>query len=136
MKPAIRRPLSCSGALSERATIEQTATHAGLASHRPESLPAELRPGQPVPLLPACVRRIAETEVMVSLAGPLAEYLRHPADWISPSHVRRGARRGARRARGPSLAAQGWKLAAAIIPIAYIAWSLWLIISGLVLLVG
>ena len=30
---------------------------------------------------------------------------------------------------------QGWKLAAAIVPIAYIAWSLWLIISGLVLLV-
>jgi hypothetical protein len=31
---------------------------------------------------------------------------------------------------------QGWKLAGAIVPIAYIAWSLWLIVSGLVLLVG
>jgi hypothetical protein len=31
---------------------------------------------------------------------------------------------------------QGWKLADAIVPIAYIAWSLWLIVAGLVLLVG
>jgi hypothetical protein len=31
---------------------------------------------------------------------------------------------------------QGWKLAGAIVPSAYIAWSLWLILSGLVLLVG
>jgi hypothetical protein len=31
---------------------------------------------------------------------------------------------------------QGWKLAGALVPIAYIAWSLWLILSGLVLLVG
>jgi len=31
---------------------------------------------------------------------------------------------------------QGWKLAGAMIPIAYIAWSLWLIASGLVLVVG
>jgi len=31
---------------------------------------------------------------------------------------------------------QGWKLAGAIVPIAYVAWSLWLIIVGLVLLVG
>jgi hypothetical protein len=31
---------------------------------------------------------------------------------------------------------QGWKLAGAIIPITYIAWSLWLILSGLVLLIG
>jgi hypothetical protein len=31
---------------------------------------------------------------------------------------------------------QGWKLATAIIPITYIAWSLWLIVSGLVLAVG
>lgn len=31
---------------------------------------------------------------------------------------------------------QGWKLASTIIPITYIAWSLWLILSGLVLLVG
>jgi hypothetical protein len=31
---------------------------------------------------------------------------------------------------------QGWKLASAIVPITYIAWSLWLILSGLVLLVG
>ncbi|MGH8870796.1 MAG: DUF4386 domain-containing protein [Acidimicrobiia bacterium] len=31
---------------------------------------------------------------------------------------------------------QGWKLAGTIVPIAYIAWSLWLILSGLVLLVG
>jgi hypothetical protein len=30
----------------------------------------------------------------------------------------------------------GWKLAGAIVPITYIAWSLWLIFSGLVLLVG
>jgi hypothetical protein len=29
---------------------------------------------------------------------------------------------------------KGWKLAGAIVPIAYIAWSLWLVISGLVLL--
>jgi hypothetical protein len=32
--------------------------------------------------------------------------------------------------------AQGWKLAGALVPITYIAWSLWLILSGLVLLVG
>ena len=31
---------------------------------------------------------------------------------------------------------QGWKLAGAIVPITYIAWSLWLVVSGLVLLVG
>jgi hypothetical protein len=31
---------------------------------------------------------------------------------------------------------QGRKLAGAIVPIAYVAWSLWLIVSGLVLLVG
>lgn len=31
---------------------------------------------------------------------------------------------------------QGWKLAGAIIPITYIAWSLWLILSGFVLVVG
>src|SRR6266508_2176192 len=31
---------------------------------------------------------------------------------------------------------QGWKLAGAIVPITYIAWSLWLILSGLVLVVG
>jgi hypothetical protein len=31
---------------------------------------------------------------------------------------------------------QGWKFAGAIVPITYIAWSLWLILSGLVLLVG
>jgi hypothetical protein len=31
---------------------------------------------------------------------------------------------------------QGWRLVGAIIPITYIAWSLWLILSGLVLLVG
>ena len=31
---------------------------------------------------------------------------------------------------------QGWKLAGAIVPITYIAWSLWLILSGLVLLIG
>jgi hypothetical protein len=31
---------------------------------------------------------------------------------------------------------QGWKVAGAIVPISYIAWSLWLIASGLVLLVG
>ncbi len=30
----------------------------------------------------------------------------------------------------------GWKLAGAIVPIAYVAWSLWLIVSGVVLLVG
>jgi Domain of unknown function (DUF4386) len=30
---------------------------------------------------------------------------------------------------------QGWKLAGAIVPITYIAWSLWLIVSGVVLLV-
>jgi hypothetical protein len=30
---------------------------------------------------------------------------------------------------------EGWRLAGAIVPIAYIAWSLWLIIAGLVLLV-
>jgi len=31
---------------------------------------------------------------------------------------------------------KGWKLAETIVPIAYIAWSLWLIVAGLVLLVG
>jgi hypothetical protein len=31
---------------------------------------------------------------------------------------------------------KGWKLAGTIVPITYIAWSLWLILSGLVLLVG
>jgi Domain of unknown function (DUF4386) len=31
---------------------------------------------------------------------------------------------------------QGWKLAGAIVPITYIAWSLWLVLSGLVLVVG
>jgi uncharacterized protein DUF4386 len=31
---------------------------------------------------------------------------------------------------------QGWKLVSAIVPITYIAWSLWLILSGLVLVVG
>jgi hypothetical protein len=31
---------------------------------------------------------------------------------------------------------QGWKLASAIVPITYIAWSLWLIVSGVVLLMG
>jgi Domain of unknown function (DUF4386) len=31
---------------------------------------------------------------------------------------------------------EGWKLAGVIVPIAYIAWSLWLILAGLVLLVG
>jgi hypothetical protein len=31
---------------------------------------------------------------------------------------------------------RGWKLAGAIVPIAYIAWSLWLIVSGLILLFG
>jgi hypothetical protein len=31
---------------------------------------------------------------------------------------------------------EGWKLAGAIVPIAYIAWSLWLILAGLVLLLG
>ena len=30
---------------------------------------------------------------------------------------------------------QGWKLAGATVPITYIAWSLWLILSGLVLVV-
>lgn len=30
----------------------------------------------------------------------------------------------------------GWKLAGAIVPIAYTAWSLWLIATGLVLLLG
>jgi hypothetical protein len=30
----------------------------------------------------------------------------------------------------------GWKLAGALVPIAYIAWSLWLIGAGLVLLFG
>jgi len=31
---------------------------------------------------------------------------------------------------------EGWKLAGAIVPITYITWSLWLIIPGLVLLIG
>jgi hypothetical protein len=31
---------------------------------------------------------------------------------------------------------RGWKLAGAIVPVAYIAWSLWLIVAGLVLLVA
>jgi hypothetical protein len=31
---------------------------------------------------------------------------------------------------------QGWKLAGMIIPITYIAWSLWLILTGLTLLIG
>jgi hypothetical protein len=31
---------------------------------------------------------------------------------------------------------QGWKLAGAIVPITYIAWSLWLMLAGLTLLVG
>ena len=31
---------------------------------------------------------------------------------------------------------QGWKLAGTIVPIAYIAWSLWLVLTGVVLLVG
>jgi len=31
---------------------------------------------------------------------------------------------------------QGWKLASTIVPITYVAWSLWLILSGVVLLVG
>ena len=31
---------------------------------------------------------------------------------------------------------QGWKLAGTIVPIAYIAWSVWLIVSGLVLLLA
>jgi hypothetical protein len=31
---------------------------------------------------------------------------------------------------------QGWKVAGVIVPITYIAWSLWLIVSGLVILVG
>jgi hypothetical protein len=30
---------------------------------------------------------------------------------------------------------KGWKLAGRIVPIAYIAWSLWLVISGVVLLI-
>ena len=30
----------------------------------------------------------------------------------------------------------GWKLAGAIVPIAYTAWSLWLIATGIVLLLG
>jgi hypothetical protein len=30
----------------------------------------------------------------------------------------------------------GWKLASAIVPITYVAWSLWLVLSGLELLVG
>jgi hypothetical protein len=31
---------------------------------------------------------------------------------------------------------KGWKLAGTIVPIAYITWSLWLVISGVVLLIG
>ena len=31
---------------------------------------------------------------------------------------------------------KGWKLAGTIVPIAYIAWSLWLIGAGLVLILG
>jgi hypothetical protein len=31
---------------------------------------------------------------------------------------------------------EGWKLAGTIVPIAYTAWSLWLVISGLVLLIA
>ena len=31
---------------------------------------------------------------------------------------------------------KGWKLAGAIVPIAYTAWSVWLIVAGLVLLFG
>jgi hypothetical protein len=31
---------------------------------------------------------------------------------------------------------RGWKLAGTTVPITYIAWSLWLILSGLVLVVG
>ena len=31
---------------------------------------------------------------------------------------------------------EGWELAGGIVPITYIAWSLWLILSGLVLLIG
>jgi hypothetical protein len=31
---------------------------------------------------------------------------------------------------------QGWRLAGAIVPISYTAWSLWLVLSGLVLVVG
>jgi hypothetical protein len=31
---------------------------------------------------------------------------------------------------------EGWKLVGAIVPIAYIAWSLWLIVAGMVLLLG
>jgi hypothetical protein len=31
---------------------------------------------------------------------------------------------------------QGWKLASTIVPITYIAWSMWLIVSGVLLLLG
>ena len=31
---------------------------------------------------------------------------------------------------------EGWKLAGVIVPITYIAWSLWLVVSGFVLLIG
>ena len=31
---------------------------------------------------------------------------------------------------------KGWKLAGTIVPITYIAWSLWLVVSGLVLFVA
>ena len=31
---------------------------------------------------------------------------------------------------------QGWKLAGTIVPITYIAWSVWLMVSGVVLLLG
>jgi hypothetical protein len=31
---------------------------------------------------------------------------------------------------------QGWKLAGVIVPVAYVAWSLWLVLAGLVLLLG
>jgi len=31
---------------------------------------------------------------------------------------------------------QGWKFAGTIVPITYIAWSLWLVASGVVLLLG
>jgi hypothetical protein len=31
---------------------------------------------------------------------------------------------------------EGWKLAGVLVPITYIAWSLWLILAGLVLLVA
>ncbi len=31
---------------------------------------------------------------------------------------------------------KGWKLAGAIMPITYIAWSVWLVIVGVVLLIG